>query len=105
MHKHELFIRTQQDGEIILVLLGSQEHPSKETLDELLTVADNGIRLAAKHPDDAVIYKIDGVCEYMIASAFFIWPNTPEWWNDRKNPSKGHQRRDRFQHSGSRGSR
>lgn len=106
MHKHELFIRTTKPtGEITLARLGSKDHASKETLDELINIADESVVAAGQQDTDAVIYKIDGVCEYMISVAFFKYPNTPEWWNDRKNTGKGQQRRDRFQRQGARSPR
>jgi len=106
-HLHELFYRCKnEDGTVTLTLFSSLSRNSTECGGDLLKLID-GLAKEKKHlteSRDAILYKIDGVCEYMISREFYLWPNN-EGNHDRKNPGKGQQRRDRYESRGSRSPR
>lgn len=93
---HALFFRVRDEaGNCSLEHFDQTTHQSSEPLKTMMNAADI---LAETHPEmgkryDAVLYKIDGVTEYMIGYEFFLYPNE-EVRNDRKNPGKGQPRRD-----------
>lgn len=95
-HSHELFYRTKnQDGTVTLSPFAKQQRGATEPGEDLMKLID-GLAADGKsltQERDAIIYKIDGKCEYMISRDFFLYPNTGIGKYDNPNFSKGQSRR------------
>lgn len=105
-HTHELFYRCKhEDGTVTLNRFASHSRNSTEAGEDLIQLIDN-LAKEKKHlteSRDAILYKIDGLCEYMISREFYLWPNVQE--HHGKNTGKGRERRDRYESRGARGTR
>lgn len=99
VHLHELLLRRMQsDGSSSLVRFNAFSLSSKDPQEDMIAFAEGVAKAGTLFDEsaDAIVYKVDGKCEFYVSRAFYAYPNYTDRQEDRngKNPGKGQSRRD-----------